>query len=73
MTIVQEAKGSTRNLFQFAYYLRLLDKNNLYTRRILKDEIKPDVLLDVIESSVWDSEKNCLVPDPNRKFRLLVG
>lgn len=50
----------------------MYDTDNKYTGKILRGKIKPDVLVDIIESNRWDEEKKCMVvEEESTSFRLV--
>ena len=57
--------------FEFAYELRSIDKDNVYSERILRDKLEPNVLVDIILANQWDPESDSLKPVVGSGFSLV--
>lgn len=52
--IVFDLKLDHKDFYRFAYTLREYDTQDVETRRLLDQRLKPDVLVDIIASNQYD-------------------
>lgn len=55
------------HFMKFAYELRKHDTNDLFTRKLLDNNVHPVIIVDIISANKWDQENQCMVPHPDQK------
>jgi len=57
----------------FAYELRKQDENNSHSSLLLKGNVKPAILTDIILSNYWDSKEKKMKCDFDKSFKLKIN
>lgn len=52
--VVDLFSNDREGFFKFAFFLRKLDEDNLYTEAVLTNETIPSILVNIIRSNYWD-------------------
>lgn len=60
-------------MYKLAYYIRMLDPDNIYTRKIFTGRVYPLILIDIFESNVWNPDTETMLPDVSKQFKLHIS
>jgi len=63
----------TQELFKFAYELRKIDSDNKYSRALLGQNLKSDILIQIICTNEWNAKNMKMGVNQNNKYKIQIG
>lgn len=71
--LINSLNNDFDELIVFAYYLRMLDVHNTYTKEILNGIVQPPVIEQIILANEWDKDNKIMIPTSKNQFKLYLG
>ena len=65
-----ESGNDLTQLFAFAYELRKADINDEFSQQLLKDNIEPQLITDIILSNSWDNKTQKMTVSQDCEYKI---